>query len=267
MATARNGNVELAFDVAGAGPDLLLVAGTASQRAIWSLVRPELSRSFRTIAFDNRDSGDSSLVSDPYTVADLAADAAAVLDAAGARAAHIVGHSMGGAVGQELALAFPQRCRSLTLVCSWARGDQYAGNFIELMGALAENVRDDRTLLASLLWVGTGPTTLREVDLWEKTDAAMSLGPLAPRDALIRQWRTNLTVDTLERLPQLRLPAHVISCSEDRILPQPLSQTLLEAIPGAVGTRIDACGHLPMVDAPDEFCSAITRFLLLGDKK
>ncbi|HLY03790.1 MAG TPA: alpha/beta hydrolase [Candidatus Cybelea sp.] len=261
MGTARNGDVELAFDVEGDGPNLLLIAGTASERALWSLARPALAQSWRTIAFDNRDSGRSSIVSEPYAFHDLVADAAAVLDGVGAQTAHVVGHSMGGVVAQELALALPARCRSLTLVCSWARTDRYARNCIELMGALARGVRDDRTLLASLLWVGAGAATLRQANIWEKTDAAMALGALAPREALVRQWELSLGTDTLERLPRLRLPAHVIWCSDDRLLPQPLSQELLQAIPGAVESRIDACGHLPMVDRPDAFCEAVNRFL------
>ncbi len=202
MGTAVNDNVELAFDVEGTGPDLLLISGTASSRAIWSLVRPELAKSSRTIAFDNRDSGTSSIVKHPYELADLAADAAAVLDAAGSKSAHIVGHSL-----------------------------------------------------------GTGATTLSEIDLWEKTDAAMALGTLAPREAIVRQWNVDATIDTLDRLSQLDLPSHVIWCSEDRLIPPSLSQALAGAIPDAMETRIEACGHLPMIDRPDEFLHAMRRMV------
>lgn len=261
MSTARNGNVELAFDVAGRGPDLLLVAGTASTRPLWSFVRPQLARSFRTIAFDNRDSGESSLVTEAYTFAELARDAAAVLDAASAAEAHVLGHSMGGVVAQEFALAFPHRCRSLTLACSWGRNDGYTRSTLELMDALTAGVADDRTLLAAILWVGAGLTTMRETDLWTKVDAALSLGPLAPRAALLRQWRLDSTVDTLEQLQALRMPAHVIWCNEDRMLPQPLSRELAAALPGALETCIAGCGHLPMVDRPEEFVAAVTGFL------
>jgi pimeloyl-ACP methyl ester carboxylesterase len=261
MPTARNGDVELAFDVEGTGPDLLLIAGTASTRALWALVRPEIAASFRTIAFDNRDSGESTIASSPYAAVDLASDAAAVLDAAGSQSTHVVGHSLGGVIAQELALAYPERCRSLTVACSWARGNRYSHNCMELMRALAQNVGDDRTLLASLLWAGAGSTTLSSVDLWKKTDAALALGPLAPREALVRQWQADLAADTLDRLTQLRLPAHVIWCGEDRLVPQPLSQILLDAISGAVQTRIDGCGHLPMVDAPQAFSAAVLDFL------
>jgi pimeloyl-ACP methyl ester carboxylesterase len=262
MPSAHNGDVELAFDVEGAGPDLLLIAGTASTRALWALVRPELAKSFRTIAFDNRDSGESSIVSASYSLGDLAADALGVLDAADSERAHVLGHSLGGAIAQVLALSSTQRCLSLTLACSWARGNQYSRNGVGLMKALAASVADDRTLLAAILWAGAGATTLRDADLWEWSDAALALGPLAPREALIRQWEIDLGVDVLDRLAQLRLPAHVIWCSEDRFLPQPLSQELRDAIPGAVETRIDRCGHLPMVHVPDAFCDAVLGFLV-----
>jgi pimeloyl-ACP methyl ester carboxylesterase len=238
-----------------------LISGTASARPLWSLVRPQLSQSFCTIAFDNRDSGESAIVEQAYSFADLAADAAAVLDAAGVASAHVVGHSMGGVIAQEFALAYPDRCRSLTLICSWARTSAYARNAMTLMRELCRSERSDRTLLAAILWAGAGTTTLREIDLWEWTDAAMALGPLAPREALVRQWDLDITADTLQRLGRLCVPAHVIWCDEDHFLPQPYAQTLLESIPGARETRIRRCGHSPMVHAPDDLSAAIIGFL------
>ena len=261
MRPAANGGVELAYDIEGSGPDLLLVAGTASTRPLWSLVRPHLARSFRTIAFDNRDAGASSMASGPYTLRDLAADAVAVLDAAGSARAHVLGHSMGGAIAQQLALDAPDRTTSLTLVCTWARGDGYSKNAMRLMHALTESIRDDRTLLAAILFMGSSASTLNRTDLWETTDAAMALGALAPREALARQWALDLTVDTLDRLPELRCPVHVIWGDEDRLVPAALTRTLIGAVRGAFETRLTACGHVPMVDAPEAFVESVTAFL------
>jgi pimeloyl-ACP methyl ester carboxylesterase len=261
MRPAVNGGVELAYDIEGSGPDLLLVAGTASTRPLWSLVRPQLARSFRTIAFDNRDAGASTIATGAYTLRELAADAAAVLDAAGSTHAHVVGHSMGGAIAQQLALDMPGRLASLTLACTWARGDGYSKNLMSLMRALTETVSEDRTLLAAILFMGSSESTLNRSDLWETTDAAMALGALAPRAALARQWTLDLTVDTLDRLPELRLPVHVIWGDEDRLVPPILVRTLIDAIPGAFETRLTACGHVPMVDAPDAFVESVTAFL------
>ena len=84
MSTARREGIELAFDIQGEGPDLLLIAGTASDRTLWAQIRAALSEHFRTIAFDNRDAGESTTTSENYAMLDLAKDALAVLDAAGA---------------------------------------------------------------------------------------------------------------------------------------------------------------------------------------
>jgi pimeloyl-ACP methyl ester carboxylesterase len=261
MPTARNGSIELAYDVQGRGSDLLLISGSASTRAIWALARPLLTRSFRTIAFDNRDSGESTVASRPYGLRELAADARAVLDAAESACAHVLGHSMGGVVAQELALAHGGRVATLTLVSTWARTDAYSRNIIEFLSSLTESTADDRTLLSAILFAGAGTTTLRTGSLSEMVDQAMALGPLAPRAALLRQWTLDLTVDTLARLSDLTLPVHVMWGNEDRLLPSWHSRQLIEAIAGAKGTPIDGCGHLPMVVAPEAFSSAVTAFL------
>ncbi|HZV77903.1 MAG TPA: alpha/beta hydrolase [Candidatus Babeliales bacterium] len=259
--TARNGNFELAYDVTGAGPDLLLVSGSASTRAIWSLVRPRLGASFRTIAFDNRDSGESTIAREEYGLSELAADALAVLDASGSQKAHVLGHSMGGVVAQELALEYPERVASLTLVATWARGDTYSKNIMELMASLTEAIDDPRALLAAILYAGAGTTTLRTASLFEMVDAAMALGPLAPREALLRQWQLDASVDTLARLVNLSMPVHVIWGTEDPLLPPWYSRQILDEVPAGFGTPIDACGHLPMIVAADDFVGAVTSFL------
>ena len=261
MSVARNETIELAFDVAGQGPDLLLIAGTASTRPIWTLVRPALSEKFRTIAFDPRDAGDSSSATGQYSLDDLAADALAVLDAAGSTRAHVVGHSLGGAVAQALGLLAPERCASLSLVCTWARGDDYSRSVVSLLSALTDELREDRTLLASILYFGNTVETLRKIDLFTRTDAAMALGPLIPRAGLQRQWALDLQVDTLERTRALRMPVQVVWSPEDRMLPPPHSQLLAEAIPNSTLACIQGCGHLPMIDAPEAFANLIAEFV------
>src|SRR6201999_233178 len=70
----------------------------------------------------NRGIGNSAEVSEPFTIADLADDALTVMDAAGLETAHVLGISMGGMTAQELALAAPERLRTLTLGCTYPRG-------------------------------------------------------------------------------------------------------------------------------------------------
>lgn len=251
----------LPFDVAGNGPDLVLIPGVASTRPLWALVRPQLAQRFRTIAFDCRDSSAATASPVAYGLRELVEDTLIVMEAAGCTRAHVLGHSLGGAVAQELAIAYPERVASLHLVSTWARGDAYSANVMALMRDLTVHVDDDRSLLAALLYAGWGETTLRSAGLFAMTDAALALGPLAPRDAIARQWDLAATVDTLDRLAQLTTPVHVVYGSEDRLLPPWLSQQLAAAISNARATAIEGCGHLPMVAAPDAFVAAVTQFI------
>jgi pimeloyl-ACP methyl ester carboxylesterase len=130
---ARNGAVELAYEeLGGAGGDpLLLAMGLGTSRFWWpqGLIDELVGQGFHVASYDERDSGESTRLPQAggghpivslfrrrggYTGADLADDAAAVLDALGWRSAHVFGHSMGGAVAQALALAHPDRVRSMT---------------------------------------------------------------------------------------------------------------------------------------------------------
>src|SRR3977135_3884465 len=91
---------------------------------MWHRSRPVLANSYRTIALDNRGVGQGDVTPGIYSIALMASDAAAVLDAAGAESAHVFGVSMGGMIAQEFALQYPRRVRSLILGCTAAGGPQ-----------------------------------------------------------------------------------------------------------------------------------------------
>src|SRR5258706_14003483 len=100
MPYARNGTVKLYWESVGEGPPVLLVAGQGLTVDGWWATIPVLARSFRVIAFDNRDIGRSSRVPWPYFVTQMAHDAIAVLDAAGEQHAHVYGISLGSLAAQ-----------------------------------------------------------------------------------------------------------------------------------------------------------------------
>ncbi|HEY3889303.1 MAG TPA: alpha/beta hydrolase [Caulobacteraceae bacterium] len=124
MAKAQSGAVAIEYETFGehANEAVLLINGLGSQMTRW----PEafcallVDKGLFPIRFDNRDVGLSTWLSDgdKYTAADMAADAAAVLDAVGKAKAHIVGVSMGGMIAQEFVAAYPERSLSLTSIMS-----------------------------------------------------------------------------------------------------------------------------------------------------
>lgn len=117
--TTTRDDVELAYEVIGArGKPLLLISGNGTQMIHWpdAFCGALVDRGFQVVRFDNRDSGRSTNCRDrpPYTLADMADDAVAVMEAVGWGSAHVVGISLGGMIGQELAIRHPARVRSLT---------------------------------------------------------------------------------------------------------------------------------------------------------
>ena len=123
MSTTRNGDVEIYYESFGdpTDPTLLLINGLGSQCINYAVEWCErfVAEGYQVVRFDNRDTGLSSkLEGIDYTLADMARDAVAVLDAVGAARAHVMGVSMGGMIVQRLAIDHPDRLLSITSVMS-----------------------------------------------------------------------------------------------------------------------------------------------------
>src|SRR5271154_7367571 len=122
MPFVENQGAKIYWDEEGSGEPLLLIMGLSYPSYMWHRTRPVLAQSYRTIALDNRGVGQSDVPAGVYSIALMASDAAAVLDAANVQTAHVFGVSMGGMIAQEFALQYPQRVRSLILGCTAAGG-------------------------------------------------------------------------------------------------------------------------------------------------
>src|ERR1700723_3154263 len=122
MPFTENQAATIYWDEQGSGEPLLLIMGLSYPSYMWHRTRPLLAQNFRTIAFDNRGIGQSDVPPGVYPIAQMASDAAAVLDAANVSSAHVFGVSMGGMIAQEFTLQYPQRVRSLILGCTNAGG-------------------------------------------------------------------------------------------------------------------------------------------------
>src|ERR1700677_648681 len=124
MTVVQVGEIELDYERTGAGPPLLLIMGMSGTSLSWGEpFLEELRRDFDVIAYDHRGVGASSRLQGPLTIRQMAADAAGLLDALELGSAHVLGISMGGMVAQELALAAPERIRTLTLGCTYCGGE------------------------------------------------------------------------------------------------------------------------------------------------
>lgn len=261
MPTIEANGQTLYYEVHGEGEPLLLVMGLAADTMAWAMQVPAFSAHYRTIIFDNRDVGQSSMAAAPYEITDLAQDTLALADALELESFHLVGVSMGGAIAQEIALAAPGRVRTLTLAMTWPRGGAWAAKLSELWSARVEHMsREERVDELMLL-------TLSE-DFFENADGVAWLRDVMLQnphpqsaDAFARQLDASSRHDTRERLGRLALPTHVIGAEHDILVPVWKSRELAELIPGARLSVIDAGPHGANLENAEEFNRLVLDFL------
>jgi pimeloyl-ACP methyl ester carboxylesterase len=249
--------IELWLETFGApGADaVVLISGADSPGSRWDLglVDALVAAGCRVVRFDNRDCGLSTKI-DPdelYTLDDMARDVVGVLDALGIERAHVVGRSMGGMIGQLLALDHPARVRSLALlISSPGMGDERlpgpTEEFIEKLSArqLAPPPKSRADRVASLvelfrLYAGTAvpfeeerirAACEAEVDrMWYPESGH---GPAA--------WSTASRVD---RLPEIRVPTLIMHGTADPIVPVAHAHLMADAIPDNECWLIEGLGH------------------------
>lgn len=241
--------------IEGQGPPVAFIQGVGVHGRGWTPQVVELRAGCQCLTFDNRGMGRSQPVGVPITVEQMAADTLWLMDQAGWASAHLVGHSLGGPVALEVALARPERVRSLSLLCTFARG------------------RDATRLTARMLWIGLrsriGPPRARRRAFLEivmpatalagqDADAlAARLEPLFGHDlamqppVAMKQLMALRTWDASGRLDRLSvIPTLVMSGAHDPIAPPVFGRALAAAIRGAHYIEFDDAAHgLPIQHA------------------
>ncbi|MGO4594544.1 alpha/beta fold hydrolase [Leifsonia sp. 2TAF2] len=221
----------IAFEERGVGVPVLLIAGQATGMHGWGPFADALARDFRVIVYDHRGIGDSGL-GDPaaYSTRVFAADAVAVLDAAGVAAAHVVGHSMGGRVAQWLAAEHPERVRRLVLIATTA-GDRSAER--RDPSAVADLLSGDRDRMVPLFfddgWARAHPA---EVERF--------FSRVATRPALRGHFAASRDHDGTELLGRIRARTLVVHGRRDALTPVGHARLLAEGTPDAELLELDA---------------------------
>jgi pimeloyl-ACP methyl ester carboxylesterase len=261
MAQVAVNGINLQFDSAGSGDPLLLIAGYGSDRTNWSLVAPILAEQYRVISFDNRGIGQSSGDASSISIRQMAEDVAALLDALNIASAHVVGHSMGGMVAQELTLHHPHKVRSLLLLSSWAQLDDRGNAIIESWGDLAKKI-DAETLTRLILpWLYTSAFYARPGAI-EQIIQLVLANPYPPSpEVLNRQSRAISASNTSDRLDKILCPTLVAVGREDILVPVQFSQELAAEIRGAKLELLGNTGHEMLIETPTEVASTMSAFL------
>jgi pimeloyl-ACP methyl ester carboxylesterase len=252
MLVSANG-VDLWVEQEGEGPDVLFVSGLADEGACWVDQVSGLKGSYRVTTFDNRGVGRSSSPEGPYTIVDFARDAIALMDALELDRPHVVGSSMGGAIAQELALAHPDRVRSLVLNGTWCRGDRFLHEVFRSWmwtARRADSIRD--FLVAVNLWC-FAPRIWNDGTMDGWLDAAEQSPNPQSVEAFCWSAEALIGHDTADRLGGIAIPTLVTVGELDLVLPPRFSEAIAARIPGARLVVIPDAAHQPFQELPEDY--------------
>ena len=272
MKLAANG-LQLEVDDRGppAGAPMLFIMGLGMQLIAWpeELLRPLLSAGLRVVRMDNRDAGLSQgfdhlgvptlpwagvrwalhlPLHPPYTLADMADDAAGVLDALGIASAHVCGASLGGMVAQHLALRHPAKVRSLALLMTTSGARHLPQPPMRVRGALLhrpdgsdpDRVVDHLERLMRMIGSPGYPPTPEALRQRLQASVARAWRPAGSARQLLAVLADG---DRTPLLGRIRAPTVVVHGRDDLLVPFACGEQLAAAIPGARLHAIDGMGH------------------------
>jgi len=268
--TVRANGIEVWCEEFGSprDPALLLVMGAGGQGILWpdELCTALAAGGRRVIRYDNRDTGRSStfdFARSPYTLADMARDGVGLLDALEIERADVVGASMGGMIGQTIALEHPARARTLTSIMSTPLGESIMKGMLGQAEPGALPGAEPKVMAVVMARAGNPPRTPEEridasVELWRTlagSGSAFDEAAVRAREARIQARARNpdaaqnhqlaiaASPDRTEALRGLRVPTLVIHGTEDPILPIAHGRATAAAIPGARWLEVEGMGH------------------------
>jgi pimeloyl-ACP methyl ester carboxylesterase len=252
VSTARNGDVALHYEVFGDPdqPTLLLINGLGSQCINYAepWCRRFCDEGFQVVRFDNRDVGLSSKLDGvDYSLADMADDAIAVLDAIGCQKAHVMGCSMGGMIVQRLAIDHGDRLLSVTSVMSRTGEPGYGDSSEEALAFLMAPPAPTRSAyverqVAALHVYGSKPEWLDDQAIRDRATAAYDRC-FCPEGTGRQMRAVGHDGSRAEELARVDLPVLVIHGSRDTLIDPSGGRQTAAVIPGARYVEIEGMGH------------------------
>ena len=247
----------------GNGFPLLMINGLGSDHLEWIYQLPAFARHFRVVVFDNRGTGKSDVPSGPYTTAQMADDAAALLRSLGIARSHVLGVSLGGMIAQEAALRHPDLVDRLVLGCTGPGGTLSVRPSPEAMAAFALAAGEDaeaelRRMIPFLYTDRYCRERPEEIDAFVRR----RMENPAPPAGYAAQLAAAVGHDASSRLDGIRAKTLVITGDADRLVDWENSLRIAGRIPEAKLVVLSGAPHRLFAETADAFNREVLSFLL-----
>ena len=263
MPKAKFKDAILYYKVHSKGFPLLLIAGLGSDSSNWAGVIDRLSAYFKVVVFDNRGAGRSAIPDTRYTIRQMADDTIRLLDYLKIKKTHIMGHSMGGYIAQELAINYPERVDRLILE-STASISSKRNNalFLDFCKELQGGENLEAWIRRWTHWLFS-PKCLTHKAFVETFVKNGSNYPYAQQaNGFKGQIDAIVSFDTRKRLGRIKAKTLIIEGKEDILIFPREAEALAKNIPGSIFRSIKDAAHCIHIENPDLFIRAVRAFLI-----
>jgi 3-oxoadipate enol-lactonase len=255
---AHANGIDIHYELSGTGPVVVLAHSLATDLSLWDAQVAALAGRYAVLRCDARGHGGSDAPDGDYTWELLCADLLGLFDALGMKRVHYVGLSMGGMLGQHLALRAPERIASLTLACTTSRFPPGAAAVwperVAAVRALGMASQVEPTLSR---WFTPGYRAAHP-DVMARIGALIAATPPA---GFIGWAHAIPTIDLTDRLGEIRCPTLVIGGADDPGTPPALQEIIAAGIPGARLEIIPHAAHLANIEQAAIFNRLLGEFL------
>jgi aminoacrylate hydrolase len=242
-------------------PTVLLSSGLGGAAHYWTPQIPALAKDFRVIAYDQTGTGRSpGPLPDGYSIADMAAEAAALLDRLGIEKAHFIGHALGGLIGLQLAVDRPALVDRLILVNAWAKTHPHTLRCFAARKSLLLNTGPAAYVQAQPLFLYPAAWLADRQD-WLAEQDASGIAHFPPTETVLRRIQAVEAFDLTGDIPTIMASTLVIATRDDVLVPCTCSIALADQLPRVRLELLDQGGHACNITDPAGFDTIVTAFL------
>ncbi|MEO7403049.1 MAG: alpha/beta hydrolase [Burkholderiales bacterium] len=245
----------------GSGFPVLLIHGLAGDHNAWLPQLPVLETKYRVIATDNRGAGKSTQIDEPISTEAMARDFLELMDRLGAQRFHVVGRSLGGLIGQHMALLAPDRIQSLVMLAAAAKVDPIGYRVLMNMREVLQwtdsweaHARHSVPYFVSPKFFNENPDRIAAIE-------RLIGGETRLKACYYRQSHAALTHDTLVRLHEIKNPVSIMAGKLDPICGPLATQWMIDRLPHAEVSWFDQSSHFFLMEEPALFMQRLTDWL------